>query len=71
MEHYAPGLNRVGFVERYDVSASVEVESAFENELPFATITIPANGPVLKAVGLGVMVVFFLAVGFVPYVSGC
>jgi len=66
MEHYAPGFHRVGFVERYDVSASVE--SAFVNEPPFADITIPANGPVLKAVGLGVMVVFFLAVGLVP---GC
>lgn len=36
------------------------------SELPFAEITIPATGPVLKAVGLGVMVAFFLAVGLVP-----
>lgn len=67
MDHYAPGLRRVGFVERNDVSASVE--SALVNELPFAEITIPASGPVLKAVGLGVMVAFFLAVGIVPNVS--
>lgn len=68
MEYYAPGFRRVGFVERNDVSASVV--SALGNELPFAEITIPASGHVLKAVGLGVMVAFFLAVGLVPNVSG-
>ena len=46
------------------------MESAFGNEQPFAEITIPSSGPVLKAVGLGVMVAFFLAVGLVPDVSG-
>lgn len=68
MNYYAPGFRRVGFVEINDVSASVE--SAFGNEPPFADIEIPASGPVLKAVGLGVMVAFFLAVGLVPNVSG-
>ena len=68
MDYYAPGFHRVGFVERNDVSASVE--SSFGNELPFADITIPASGPVLKAVGLGVMIAFFLSVGLVPNVSG-
>lgn len=68
MRYYAPGFRRIGFVERNDVSASVE--SAFGNELPFAEITIPASGPALKAVGLGVMVAIFLAVGLVPNVSG-
>lgn len=44
--------------------------SAFRNEHPFAEITIPSSGPVLNAIGLGVMVAFFLAVGLVPDVSG-
>jgi hypothetical protein len=68
MVYYAPGFRRVGFVERNDVSASVV--SALGNDLPFAGITIPASGDVHKAVGLGVMVAFFLAVGLVPNVSG-
>lgn len=68
MEYYAPGFRRIGFVEIKDVSASVE--AAFGNEHPFAEITIPASGNVLKAVGLGVMVAFFLAVGIVPNLSG-
>ena len=64
MEYYAPGFNRISFVESRDVSASVE--SAMKNEHPFAGITIPASGPALKAVGLGLMIVIFLAVGIVP-----
>ena len=68
MEYSAPGFRRVSFVERNDISASVV--SALGNELPFAEITIPASGNVLKAVGLGVMVAFFLVVGLVPNVSG-
>lgn len=68
MEYYSPDFTRVGFIERHDVSASVE--SALGNELPFSEIKIPASGPVLKAVGLGLMVAFFLAVGVVPNVSG-
>jgi hypothetical protein len=67
MDYCAPDFSRVGFVERNDVSASVV--SALENEPPFAEITIPASGHVLKAVGLGVMVAFFLAVGLVPNYS--
>ncbi|XXG68939.1 hypothetical protein AAC387_Pa06g1921 [Persea americana] len=68
MDYYASGYRRVGFIEGNDVSASVEL--AFGNEHPFAEITIPSSGLVLKAVGLGVMVAFFLAVGLVPDVSG-
>lgn len=64
MGYFAPGFRRIGFVERMDVSATVE--SAFGNEHPFAEITIPASGPLLKAVGLGVMIAFFLAVGLLP-----
>ena len=64
MDYYAPGFRRATFVERNDVSESVV--SAFENDLPFAEITIPASGNVIKAVGLGIMVGFFIAVGLVP-----
>lgn len=63
MQYSAPGFRRIGFVERND--ASEAVMSALENA-PFAEITIPASGHTLKAVGLGVMVAFFLAVGLVP-----
>lgn len=68
MEYYLPGFRRVCFVEINDVSASVE--SAFSEEVPFAEINIPASGHLLKAVGLGVMVAFFLAVGIVPNIYG-
>lgn len=67
MDYYAPGFRRIGFVERNDVSTSVE--GAFVNEAPFADITIPAEGPALKAVSIGVMVAFFLTVGLVPNFS--
>lgn len=68
MDSHVPGFSRVVFVERNDVSETVV--SALRNDLPFAEITIPASGNVLKAVGLGVMVAFLLAVGLVPNVTG-
>lgn len=40
------------------------------NEVPFAEIEIPATGLVLKAVGLGVMVAFLLAIGLVSSREG-
>lgn len=66
MDHYAPGFrfHRLTIVEKEALSATVL--SALEKELPFADIEIPASGPVLKAVGLGIMLAFFLAVGIVP-----
>lgn len=68
MDSNIPNFRRVCFVERNDVTESVA--SAFVNEHPFAEIEIPASGHALKAVGLGLMVAFFLAVGIVPNVSG-
>lgn len=67
MEYSAPGYSKAAFVERNDDSASVV--SAFLKEHPFAEITIPASGTVLKAVGLGLMVAFFITVGLVPNVQ--
>lgn len=68
MQHYAPGYQRIGFVERNDVASSVA--SAFQNDVPFADISIPASGRMLTAIGLGVMVAFFLTVGIVPNING-
>lgn len=64
MDYHPIGLRRVCFVESKDVSASVT--AAYAHSQPFAEITIPASGTVLKAVGLGVVIAFFLAVGIVP-----
>lgn len=64
MTYSAPNFRRIGFVESLDVSATVE--SALRNEPTFAGITIPASGPVLTAVGLGLMVAILLAFGIVP-----
>jgi hypothetical protein len=67
MHYYAPGFRRICLIERMDFSALIE--STMENEHPFSEIKIPASGPVLKSVGLGLMIAFFLAVGIVPNVS--
>lgn len=67
MEYISPGFRKVSFVESHDLSELVE--STLANEQPFAEITIPASGPVLRAVGLGVMVAFFLAVGIIPNIN--
>lgn len=68
MQHYAPNFKRIGFVERNDVAPAVA--SAFQNDVPFAEISIPASGRMLTAIGLGVMVAFFLTVGIVPDING-
>lgn len=65
MEYYRPGFQKVSILEKSDI-VSASVETAFKNEQPFADISVPASGPVLKAVCLGVMIAFFLAVGLVP-----
>lgn len=68
MEHQEPGFQKMSFVESTDVSALVEL-SLRDEKNPFAGITIPASGPVLKAVGLGLMVAIILAVEIVPDMS--
>lgn len=76
LESYYPFFNsqyednffrRASFMEKNDISELVA--SAINNEFPFAEIKIPANGPMLKAVGLGVMIAFFCAIGIVPNVK--
>lgn len=69
LNYVSPIFRKISFVETHDLTASVA--SAFENELPFAEINIPVseNNNFSKAVGLGVMLAFFLAVGIVPNVS--
>ncbi|OIT23717.1 hypothetical protein A4A49_51439 [Nicotiana attenuata] len=40
------------------------------SETPLCELTIPASGPLLKAVGLGIMLSFALAAGLVPTEMG-
>lgn len=61
---YSPVFRKLDFVETHDVTALVD--SILGNEEPFTDIRIPASGPVLKSVGLGLMVTLFLAVGLLP-----
>jgi len=65
--YYAPELTKIHLNERNDITDTVA--HAIGNEQPFAEIMIPASGTVLKAVGLGVMVSIFLAVGIVPHAT--
>lgn len=65
-DYTSPIFRKISFVETHDLTE--EVLSALEKEFPFAEINIPASGNVLTAVGLGVMVAFFLAIGIVPNV---
>lgn len=57
-------FKKLTFLETHDISAIVE--STFANEPPFAQIPIASSGPVVKAVGLGVMIALFLATGVMP-----
>lgn len=60
-------LRKMTFVQCHDVSNTVL--SAFLNELPFSDVMISSdctNPNVLKAVGLGVIVAFFLSTGLIP-----
>lgn len=48
---------------------SESVNQAMSNE-PLCELAIPASEPLLKAVGLGIMVSFVLAAGIVPTEMG-
>lgn len=66
--YYRPhGFQVVKFVQTSDVTQSVE--SAVK-EMPLGEFTIPARGPMLHAVGLGLMLAFALAAGIVPTPMG-
>lgn len=52
------------FLEKEDVTTAVE--AAFEKEVPFAEISIPASGSLLKGVGLGLMLAFLIVLSQVP-----
>src|SRR5262249_10180310 len=64
LDYVAPGLKRLNFVEVQNVTENVR--AIFEREAPFTDLVIPASGPTMRAVGLGIMIGFFLAVGIVP-----
>lgn len=57
-------FKRLHFVECQNVTENVA--AMLEKEAPFTELEIPANGPTMRAVGLGIMIAFFLAVGIVP-----
>lgn len=59
-------FTKVCFLERKNLTG--EVLSAFENDYPFKGIDLPANSNARVAVGLGIMVAVFLAMGIVPNV---
>jgi hypothetical protein len=52
------------FIERTDISNDVLYN--LENEYPFNRMNIPANGKTRIAVGFGLMIVVFMALGVVP-----
>lgn len=67
VDNHYDQFQKVCFIEKKYLTG--DVLSAFENEFPFSDMNIPANNNVRVAVGLGVMVAVFLAMGIVPNVS--
>ena len=63
MDYYVFGFCRVIFVERNDVLELVVF--VFENDFFFVEIIILVSGNVIKVVGFGIMVGFFIVVGLV------
>lgn len=60
------GFSKMTFLETVESGGvSASVESAMASE-PFAEVTIPANGPVLMAVSVSVMLAVFMATGIIP-----
>lgn len=66
-EYQAPGFHVVKFLETGDVTQPVN--NAISDK-PLCELTIPGSGPLLKAVGLGIMLSFVLATGIVPTETG-
>ncbi|KAL0391390.1 UNVERIFIED_CONTAM: hypothetical protein Slati_4569000 [Sesamum latifolium] len=67
LNYRPPGFQVAKFLETGDVSSPVE---SVVNDSTLIELTIPASGPVLTAVGLGIMLSFSLAAGLVPTASG-
>lgn len=59
-----PPLQKLCFIEQKYIAG--EVLSAFDNVYPFSEIPIPNNNEARVAIGLGIMVAVFLAMGIVP-----
>lgn len=57
-------FNKVCFIERKYITG--EVIKTLENDIPFSDMSIPASGNTRIAVGLGLMIGVFLAMGIVP-----
>lgn len=54
-EHIEPGLNKISLTESSETLSSAEAALRDDNN-PFRGVPIPASGPALQAVGLGLMV---------------
>lgn len=67
LNYRPPWFQVAKFLETGDVSSPVE---SVVNDSTLIELTIPASGPVLTAVGLGIMLSFSLAAGLVPTASG-
>lgn len=63
MGYKLPGFRLVQFLEKNDLSSSVE--SAF-TEKALSELTIPVSGPLLKGLRLGIMLTFSLANNLYP-----
>lgn len=64
LNYVAPGFRKLHFTECQNVAENVA--AMLEKDTPFTELEIPASGPTMRAVGLGIMIAFFLAVGIVP-----
>jgi hypothetical protein len=62
-QYVTPGFDKCRFVETQNVSRNV---GTLMQNPPFTELEIPANGYMLKAVGLGVMIAIFVALGITP-----
>lgn len=63
--HVAEGYERTHFSEA-PTNVPAHVEAMFRSTPLLKEVVIPANGPTMQAVGLGLVIAFFLAAGMLP-----
>lgn len=66
-EYRAPSFQVIKFLETENVTQSVKQDIV---DKPVCELTISGSGPLLKAIGLGIMLSFVLAAGTVPTEMG-
>ena len=62
--HVATGFKRVNFTEVNNVAENVA--DMLEHQPPFNDIKIPAQGPILKGIGLAVILGIFITLNLLP-----